>query len=94
MSLRGKEVISVWERVADDSDADLVWRLRPFQNEYLGTRDELKYFRMINEHGKHFFNTSNEYLVFSGADPDDHENFPELKEIISACKTRIATEYE
>lgn len=93
MSLRGKELICVWELIEanDDADVDLTWRLRQMVNQYVGTRDELRYFRVINEHGKHFFDSPAEYLAFSGADPKDHQNFPGLSEIISAWEKRVAS---
>lgn len=94
MSLRDKEIISVWELYEGNDDEELTWRLRQVSNEFVGTKDELKYFRMINEHGKHFFNGPSEYLAFSGADPEDSENCPGLKEIIAAWTARVASRDE
>ena len=94
MSLRDKEMISVWELHAGNDDDELIWQLRQVSNEFVGTKDELKYFRMINEQGKHFFNSPSEYLAFSGADPKDSENCPDLQEIVAAWTARVASRDE
>ena len=66
------ERISVWEQ--SDNGMNSAWSLREISQEYVGTRDELKYFRVIDTNGKHFFQTPYEYIEFTGADINDPEN--------------------
>ena len=66
------ERICVWEQYEDEEDGS-AWRLRTTGG-YMGTRDEYKYFRMIDARGKHFFDGPGDYLNFSGADLSDAES--------------------
>lgn len=78
------ERISVWEQ-HDDEDGESTWHLRETKG-YVGTKDELQYFRMINSHGKHFFASPGAYLSFSRADIHDHESG--LADIVEAWLVR------
>ena len=78
------ERISVWEHYDNEGEGD-GWQLRQTDG-YVGTRDELKYFRMIDLNGKHFFTGPGDYLSFSGADLNDEDSG--LRGIIEAWLER------
>lgn len=54
----------------------------------VGTRDELDFFRVINENGKNFFASPEEYLSFAGVDPNDGEESSNLADVIEAWHKR------
>lgn len=94
MSGSAIDYIHVWEVYASDCGEELEWRLREMTGEYVGTRDELKYFRMINEHGKNFFMGPHDYLAFSGATLDDEDSCYGLSDVVAAWHARVSNEPE
>lgn len=70
MAFCDNERITVWERFATDGDQLDAWQLVQ-TNDAVGTKAEYKYFRVINDHGKHFFHGPRDYIEFSGAECND-----------------------